>query len=334
MLQERIFIIIIACLLDLIFGDPHWLWHPVQGMGWLIDHVETWMRKRFRIREDRDADIRKKQVAGTFTVVIVITVSLLVAAGILYGCNRIHHTLYLVVAIWMSYQMLAACSLRRESMKVCKALEAGDVEQARTAVSMIVGRDTASLTEEGIAKAAVETVAENTSDGVIAPLFYMFLFGPVGAWVYKAINTMDSMLGYKNDKYRYFGTCAARVDDVVNFIPARLSAWLMVGAAGILGMDMAGAERIHLRDRRNHASPNSAQTESACAGALGLQLAGNAYYFGKLYEKPTIGDAKRQIEPKDIRRANRLMYGTAVLMVIVGVGVLIGCGCLIKWHRY
>ena len=265
---------------------------------------------------------------------IVITVSLLVAAGILYGCNRIHHTLYLVVAIWMSYQMLAACSLRRESMKVCKALEAGDVEQARTAVSMIVGRDTASLTEEGIAKAAVETVAENTSDGVIAPLFYMFLFGPVGAWVYKAINTMDSMLGYKNDKYRYFGTCAARVDDVVNFIPARLSAWLMVGAAGILGMDMAGAARIHLRDRRNHASPNSAQTESACAGALGLQLAGNAYYFGKLYEKPTIGDAKRQIEPKDIRRANRLMYGTAVLMVIVGVGVLIGCGCLIKWHRY
>ena len=183
------------------------------------------------------------------------------------------------------------------------------------------------LTEEGIAKAAVETVAENTSDGVIAPLFYMFLFGPVGAWVYKAINTMDSMLGYKNDKYRYFGTCAARVDDVVNFIPARLSAWLMVGAAGILGMDMAGAARIHLRDRRNHASPNSAQTESACAGALGLQLAGNAYYFGKLYEKPTIGDVKRQIEPKDIRRANRLMYGTAVLMVIVGVGVLIGCGC-------
>lgn len=202
-LQERIFIIIIACLLDLIFGDPHWLWHPVQGMGWLIDHVEAWMRKRFRIREDRDADIRKKQVTGTFTVVIVITVSLLVAAGILYGCNRIHHTLYLVVAIWMSYQMLAACSLRRESMKVCKALEAGDVEQARTAVSMIVGRDTASLTEEGIAKAAVETVAENTSDGVIAPLFYMFLFGPVGAWVYKAINTMDSMLGYKNDQYRY-----------------------------------------------------------------------------------------------------------------------------------
>ena len=204
-LQERIFIIIIACLLDLVFGDPHWLWHPVQGMGWLIDHAETWMRKRFRIREERDADIRKKQAAGTFTVVIVVTVSLLVAAGILYGCNRIHHTLYLVVAIWMSYQMLAACSLRRESMKVCKALEAGDVEQARTAVSMIVGRDTASLTEEGIAKAAVETVAENTSDGVIAPLFYMFLFGPVGAWVYKAINTMDSMLGYKNDQYRYFG---------------------------------------------------------------------------------------------------------------------------------
>ena len=160
---------------------------------------------------------------------------------------------------------------------------------------------------------------------MIAPLFYMFLFGPVGAWVYKAINTMDSMLGYKNYKYRYFGTCAARVDDVVNFIPARLSAWLMVGAAGILGMDMAGAARIHLRDRRKHASPNSAQTESACAGALGLQLAGNAYYFGKLYEKPTIGDVKRQIEPKDIRRANRLMYGTAVLMVIVGVGVLIGC---------
>ena len=323
-LQERIFIIIIACLLDLVFGDPHWLWHPVQGMGWLIDHVETWMRKRFRIREDRDADIRKKQVAGTFTVVIVITVSLLVAAGILYGCNRIHHTLYLVVAIWMSYQMLAACSLRRESMKVCKALEAGDVEQARTAVSMIVGRDTECLDETGVAKAAIETVAENTSDGVIAPMIFTAIGGPILGFFYKAVNTMDSMVGYKNDRYLYFGRTAAKLDDIVNYIPARISALLMVVSCFLCGKEFDGkrAWYIFKRDRYRHASPNSAQTEAVCAGALGIRLAGNASYFGKIVEKPYIGDAERAVETEDIKRADRLLYATAILCEAICLSVL------------
>lgn len=270
----------------------------------------------------RDADKTKKRVAGGITVFFVIGVVACAAAGILYGMKCIHPLAYTVAAIWMTYRMLAACSLRRESMRVWKALKAGDVEAARKAVSMIVGRDTETLDEVQIAKAAVETVAENTSDGVIAPLFYMILFGTVGMWVYKAINTMDSMLGYKNDRYCYFGTCAAKLDDIVNFLPARLSAWLMILAAGILRMNLAGAIRIHLRDRRNHASPNSAQTESVCAGALDVQLAGNASYFGTVYEKPTIGDAIRQIEPDDIRRANRLMYVSAGCMVICGIALL------------
>ena len=312
-------------LMDLLLGDPYWLAHPIRLIGNWISFLEK--RLLGSKTEEKHTTPEQEQRRGMLLVLAVLSSTVFVTAVLLLGAYRLHPYLGAVIESIMTYQILATKCLKVESMKVYQELKKGDIAASRKAVSMIVGRDTASLTEEGIAKAAVETVAENTSDGVIAPLFYMFLFGPVGAWVYKAINTMDSMLGYKNDKYRYFGTCAARVDDVVNFIPARLSAWLMVGAAGILGMDMAGAARIHLRDRRNHASPNSAQTESACAGALGLQLAGNAYYFGKLYEKPTIGDVKRQIEPKDIRRANRLMYGTAVLMVIVGVGVLIGCGC-------
>ena len=314
-------------LMDLLLGDPYWLPHPIRLIGNWISFLEK--RLLGSKTEEKHTTPEQEQRRGMLLVLAVLSSTVFVTAVLLLGAYRLHPYLGVVIESIMTYQILATKCLQVESMKVYQELKKGDIAASRKAVSMIVGRDTASLTEEGIAKAAVETVAENTSDGVIAPLFYMFLFGPVGAWVYKAINTMDSMLGYKNDKYRYFGTCAARVDDVVNFIPARLSAWLMVGAAGILGMDMAGAARIHLRDRRNHASPNSAQTESACAGALGLQLAGNAYYFGKLYEKPTIGDVKRQIEPKDIRRANRLMYGTAVLMVIVGVGVLIGCGCFV-----
>ena len=209
-------------------------------------------------------------------------------------------------------------------MKVYERLQAEDVEGARKAVSMIVGRDTAALTEEGITKAAVETVAENTSDGVIAPLLYMMLAGGVGAYFYKAINTMDSMVGYKNEKYKNFGTCAAKLDDLVNYIPARLSAWFIVAAAAVEGHHWKDAIRIYRRDRRNHASPNSAQTEAVMAGALGVQLAGNAWYFGKLYEKPTIGDDKRKIEAEDIRRANQMLYGTAVIAVLAFTMLYIG----------
>lgn len=215
----------------------------------------------------------------------------------------------------MTFQILATKSLRVESMKVYKCLKQDDIEAARRAVSMIVGRDTAVLDEVGVAKAAIETVAENTSDGVIAPMLYTALGGPVLGFLYKAVNTMDSMIGYKNDKYLYFGRVAAKLDDIVNYIPARISAYLMILAAlsGGKSLDGRRAFKIYKRDNRKHASPNSAQTEAVCAGALGIQLAGDAVYFGKIVKKPYIGDACRRVEAEDIKRANRLMYRTAWL---------------------
>ena len=184
-----------------------------------------------------------------------------------------------------------------------------------------MGRDTAELTAEGVTKAAVETVAENASDGVIAPLLYMLIGGAPLALTYKAINTMDSMLGYKNEKYLYFGRIPAKLDDAANYLPSRLAALLWVAAAAFTHNDAKGAWKIWRRDRRNHASPNSAQTESACAGALGVQLAGPAYYFGEYYAKPTIGDALRPIEPEDILRANRMMVAESILALAIGLGL-------------
>lgn len=319
---DRIIVIAAAFLLDMICGDPHWLWHPVQGIGLIIKYVEAFLRRVFRINAEREADKIRKRVAGVIMVILVIAISLVPVCLILYLAGRINRYVRLGVEIIICYQMLAARSLCVESMKVYYALRDGTIEDARTAVSMIVGRDTASLNEEGVTKAAVETVAENTSDGVIAPLFYMALFGVYGAFVYKAINTMDSMTGYKNDHYIYFGTCAAKLDDIVNFIPARLGALLMVAASYLTGLDGKGAWRIFKRDRYNHASPNSAQSEAVCAGALSVELAGDAYYFGKLYKKKTIGDHIRDICPEDIRRANKLMYVTSILMVVLCIAVI------------
>lgn len=319
---DRIIVIAAAFLLDMICGDPHWLWHPVQGIGLIIKYVEAFLRSVFRINAEREADKIRKRVAGVIMVILVIAISLVPVCLILYLAGRINRYVRLGVEIIICYQMLAARSLCVESMKVYYALRDGTIEDARTAVSMIVGRDTASLNEEGVTKAAVETVAENTSDGVIAPLFYMALFGVYGAFVYKAINTMDSMTGYKNDRYIYFGTCAAKLDDIANFIPARLGALLMVTASYLTGLDGKGAWRIFKRDRYNHASPNSAQSEAVCAGALSVELAGDAYYFGKLYKKKTIGDHIRDICPEDIRRANKLMYVTSILMVVLCIAVI------------
>ena len=219
----------------------------------------------------------------------------------------------------MCWQILDVKSLRDESMAVCRKLEAGEIEGARYAVSMIVGRDTKPLSEAGITRAAVETVAENASDGVIAPLFYLAIGGPLLGWLYKAVNTMDSMVGYKNDRYLHFGRAAAKLDDLVNLIPSRLAALLLIVSAYLLRYDGKNAYRIWRRDRRNHKSPNSAQTESACAGALGLRLAGDAWYFGKLVPKPYIGDERHPIEPQDIRRVNRLMYGAAGIMGLLAL---------------
>ena len=221
----------------------------------------------------------------------------------------------------MCWQILAVKSLRTESMKVCAALETGDLEASRRAVSMIVGRDTARLDRDGVTRAAVETVAENTSDGVVAPLVFLALGGAPLGFFYKAVNTMDSMLGYVEPPYRDFGFFPAKLDDVMNFVPARLSAMLMLVAGGCLGMDVRRGFRIFRRDRYNHASPNSAQTESVCAGLLGLRLAGDAWYHGVLHKKPYIGDALRDIEHRDIPRACRLLYGTAFFALAVCGGV-------------
>ena len=262
-------------------------------------------------------DEKKERIAGCVLWFGVVIASVGIPWGLLYLAGKVSFWLRFALETFWCYQLLATKSLKTESMKVYDRLKNGTLDEARYAVSMIVGRDTQSLTEEGVTKAAVETVAENASDGVIAPMLYMAIGGVWLMFLYKGINTMDSMLGYKNDKYLYFGRCAAKLDDVANYIPARLSGWLMVAASTFVKMDVKNAAKIYRRDRRNHASPNSAQTEAAMAGALEVQLAGNAYYFGKLYEKPTIGDGIRPVEVEDIRRSNRLLYATAILGAVI-----------------
>lgn len=252
-------------------------------------------------------------------MLVVVTVSTGVPAVILSVAYKYFWQLGLALESFWCYQIFATKSLKVESDRVYIALKDRGLEAGRKAVSMIVGRDTQNLTEEGVTKAAVETVAENTSDGVIAPLFYMLIGGAVLGFAYKAINTMDSMVGYKNDRYQWFGTAAAKLDDVVNFIPARVSAVLMIAASYLTGMDGKNAARIFRRDRFNHKSPNSAQTEAVMAGALDVQLAGDAWYFGKLHKKPTIGDPVREMELLDIRRSHKLLYGTAMLGLILGI---------------
>ena len=305
-------------VLDALFGDPAWLPHPVVFMGKAIARLESFLRPRL-------PKTPRGEVLGGAIVAFCLPVGTLLFTGaVCRGAARLHPLLGLAVQMFWCAQALAARGLVQESTNVYKELIKPDLPAARRAVSRIVGRDTAALTAEGVTKAAVETVAENASDGVIAPLFYMLLGGAPLALTYKAINTMDSMLGYKNEKYLYFGRAAAKLDDVANYIPSRLAALLWVAAAAFTGNDAKGAWRIWRRDRHCHASPNSAQTESACAGALGVQLAGPAFYFGEYYDKPTIGDALRPIEPQDILRANRMMYAASMLAVVLGL-VIRGC---------
>ena len=319
----------IGFVMDLLFGDPYWLPHPIRWIGRLIG----WLDRKLLGETDgavRDEAAERKK--GRWLVAFVLLLVFFFAAVVLFAAYQIHPAAGIIAESIMTYQMLATKCLKTESMKVYRRLSEHDLRGARKAVSMIVGRDTERLDEEGVAKAAIETVAENASDGVIAPMFYLALFGPVGGFSYKAVNTMDSMIGYKNERYRWFGTAAARLDDLVNFVPARLAGLLMVAAAGLCRFDAANAWRIFRRDRLRHASPNSAQTESVCAGALGIQLAGDASYFGKVVKKPYIGDPKRQVEYEDIRRVNRLMNRTAWICELLCLGILTwvaaGCGWL------
>ena len=304
--------------LDLLLGDPYWLPHPIRVIGNFIGILEKRMNKK-------ECSEKYLVRAGIGMVAFVLLTVLMVTALLLILAYRIHPVAGVILEMIMTYQILAAKCLKVESMKVYNCLKENDLIAARHAVSMIVGRDTERLDETGVAKAAIETVAENTSDGVIAPMLYTALGGPVLGFFYKAVNTMDSMVGYKNEKYLHFGRAAAKLDDVMNFLPARISALLMVGTAFISGKSYNGKQawRIWRRDNRKHASPNSAQTESVCAGALGIQLAGDASYFGKVVKKPYIGDPTRAVEPEDIRRTNRLMNRTAWICEILCLGILI-----------
>ncbi|MBP3263031.1 MAG: cobalamin biosynthesis protein CobD [Pseudobutyrivibrio sp.] len=308
---------IMGYVLDLLLGDPFGSFHPVVWIGKLISVLTG------KLLKENDSSARKR-LKGRIIVIIVIAISVLATGFCVILAYNINSILGIAVEAIITYQCLATKSLYTESMKVYYALKDTSLEAGRTAVSMIVGRDTATLDEAGVTKAAVETVAENTSDGVIAPLIYLAIGGPVLGICYKTINTMDSMIGYKNDKYMDFGRAAAKLDDVVNFVPARISAVLMIIATLFLGKKYNTVNAIYIfkRDRFNHPSPNSAQTESVCAGALGIQLAGPASYFGKLKEKPYIGDMLRKIEVEDIKRANLLMTCTSILCASI-------CGILI-----
>lgn len=311
-------------VLDLLIGDPHFIPHPVRLIGSLISFLDKRLNCDVKYNSSENEANLTKYKRGVLLAFTVIFATFAVSVIILVAAYSINLYAGVIVEAVMTWQILATKCLRVESMRVYDALSTDGVDAGRRAVSMIVGRDTSVLDESGVTRAAVETIAENTSDGVIAPMLYTAIGGPVLGFVYKAVNTMDSMLGYKNDKYMYFGRFAARLDDVVNFIPARISAYLMIGAAFIGGRQFDGknAYRIFKRDRFNHASPNSAQTESVCAGALRVQLAGDAVYFGKLVKKKYIGDGLREIEYEDIKRANMLMYITAFLCELLSVAVM------------
>jgi len=300
----------IGFILDFIIGDPVYRFHPVILIGKLISLFEGILYKE-------NSSDNNKFVSGCILWIFVCLTSVIIPVLIIKMASMISIYLRIIFESIFCYQLIAAKSLKTESMKVYKELVYGDINSSRKAVSMIVGRDTQNLDEKQVTKAAVETVAENTSDGVVAPVFYMMIFGAAGGFLYKAVNTMDSMIGYKNDRYLYFGRVAAIMDDIFNFIPSRIAALLMIISALILNYNFKNSIKIFIRDRFNHKSPNSAQTEAVCAGALDVELAGDAYYFGKLHKKPYIGDKNKEIEAVDIIKANNLMYLTSILMFII-----------------
>lgn len=311
--------------LDLLLADPAWMPHPVVGMGRAIAALEKRLRRLF------PATPAGERAAGRVLAAALPLGTFALAAGALALAYRLHPAAGFALETLWCWQALALRGLADESGKVYVQLAKGDLPAARRAVSRIVGRDTGSLTAAGVTKAAVETVAENFSDGVAAPLFYLLIGGAPLGLAYKAVNTMDSMVGYKNKTYLHFGRAAARLDDAANFLPSRLAALLWIGAAGLAGFDGRGAWRIWRRDRLRHASPNSAQTESACAGALGVQLAGPAWYFGEYYDKLTIGDDTRPVEPADILRADRMLYLAGFLALGLGLGLRFGLAALLRW---
>lgn len=315
--QMTLLSVLAGFLIDCVLGDPAWLPHPVVLIGKGISLSEKVLRRIFP-QTDRGA-----LAAGTAMAILVPLLSAGVSFGILFGLYLLSPWAYFAASSIMCWQCFAARCLAKEATKVVKALETDGLEAGRRQIAMLVGRDTQTLSEEQVLKATVETVAENASDGVVAPMLFMVLFGAVGGFFYKAVNTMDSMVGYKNDRYLYFGRAAAKLDDAMNFVPSRLCALAMIAVAPLVKLDGKNAFRIWKRDKRKHASPNSAQTESVAAGALHVELAGPASYFGKLVEKPAIGDNDRAIERADVRRTNALMYGASILLLILSEAILL-----------
>ncbi|MDR1148454.1 MAG: adenosylcobinamide-phosphate synthase CbiB [Spirochaetaceae bacterium] len=314
-------IIISAFMLDAAAGDPSWFPHPVRGIGFLIEKGEKIFRRIFCGKTDSPkpgVPLRySERAAGAALVLSVCAVTFLFFKAVIIAASRFGLLPCFLASVIIAYFAISPRCLWNEAMKVYRKAGANDIEGARRALSMIVGRDTKPLSMEQVTKAAVETVAESLADGVIAPLFYLAIGGPALAMLYKAVNTMDSMIGYKNERYINFGAFAARLDDVMGWIPARIAARLLIFTAAILKFDAKNAQKIYKRDKFNHASPNSAHCEAAVAGALDIQLGGNAYYEGKLEQKPVIGDALRPAEALDIVRSARLMYGAAIFFVIL-----------------
>lgn len=318
--------ICIAYVLDLLVGDPHWFPHPVRFIGWLITHTEILLRRIFNCYADNktSSQVFREKVAGTILVIIVVGITFLSVFSLLKCVGLVSPILFRVFNIYFIYSALATRCLGDESLKVYKILKKGDLNGARRQLAMLVGRQTEHLNEREIIRGVVETTAENTVDGIISPLIYavlgsFFTYGAALAYAFKAINTLDSMVGYTNDKYINFGWASAKLDDVANFIPARISGLIIPIAAFLCGKSFVKSFRIMLRDHKNHKSPNSAYPEAAFAGALGIRLGGNNTYFGKVVVKPTIGDPDKELALKDILDAVRLMYITSLTTLAIMV---------------
>ncbi|MEG1772984.1 MAG: adenosylcobinamide-phosphate synthase CbiB [Clostridia bacterium] len=313
MLIQSSLALLLGFLLDIALGDPRGIPHITVATGKLIAALEKLIRKAI------PKSLKGELFGGTLLVFITLLFSVIVPFSLLFIAYSLSPWVGMLIETLFCWQLLAIKDLKVESMAVYERLKCGDLIGARKAVSMIVGRDTKDLDKTGVIKADIETIAESTSDGIIAPLFYMMIGGAVFGCLYKAVNTMDSMIGYKNEKYLNFGRTAARLDDFFNFVPARLAALLMLLSCYLTGLDEKNALRIYRRDKRKHESPNSAHTEAVCAGALKVRLAGDAYYFGKLHKKPFIGDDMRPVEINDIELANRLMLVTSILMILLAL---------------
>lgn len=302
--------IVLGYSLDLLIGDPYWLYHPVR----IIGHLIVWLEQRLLSLED---SAQKQKKRGLVLLMTVSSLSFLVPFIVLLGMSQIHIGLGIALEAWMIYQIFATKCLDVETKKVYKALRSGDLNEARKMIGYLVSRDTDVMTDEDIVKAAIETIAENLGDGVIAPMIYVMIGGAPLGWYYKSVNTLDSMVGYKNDKYQHYGYFSAKWDDVLNYIPARLTAFFILIAGFFLRLDVKMGWRMLKRDRKNHASPNSAYPESTAAGLLRIQLGGKASYFGKVSMKPTMGDPLKTIDVDDLKKCSRLLYGTSLVGFII-----------------